>query len=553
MIRTLVKNHFQRSKPRVTNVNTKNILGYILLSILTVTILGIFGYILFLLTQSFQRLRLPHVYLKSVFLILLLVLTVYEIFNIIKQLYQSKDNHIYLKLPIEKEKVFLSKIIYLYLKQLIIAVLFLFVTAGIYGLVETDITFLYYLRLLMISFLLPLLSLIIASLLSIPVSLFMGVVRKRKVLLIISLIVVIGAFFLAYIQFINIVLQFIDITSASVSPVIGKETIESLEAAVNKLFISGVFYNLLMGSKFWINLIIITLVLIVLSIAAYYVLKLFYFKVLNKENERIDVEITGEIKQSKPEMAVFKKELKTLTRNPDYAFQAIVLNVLMPIFIYLTIKLTYKAGEASVGKEIVPGITLLTLLIFILLTNSFQGMIISREKEAHYITKIIPVKISRQIYSKIAFGYILNIVMLLVTSILITSLKFITVTEGVVVFILSVLFSSAYTFALVATDYKNPQLTSNEGGFDEGMNMYKNLFVGLFLAIIVGVIFSVTPYIRKKYEEPKTYRFKHFLKKLTFTYTGNTINLLFYGGIVLIVLIYLLVSSIMFRKAVRSE
>ena len=54
---------------------------------------------------------------------------------------------------------------------------------------------------------------------------------------------------------------------------------------------------------------------------------------------------------------MFQKEIKTMTRNPDYAFQAVVLNILMPMFIFLTIRLTHSAGEATVGKEIVPGIT----------------------------------------------------------------------------------------------------------------------------------------------------------------------------------------------------
>ena len=93
-----------------------------------------------------------------------------------------------------------------------------------------------------------------------------------------------------------------------------------------------------------------------------------------------------EIKMNQPAVAILKKEFKTMLRNPDYAFQAIVLNLLMPTFIYLTIRLTYRAGEVTVGQEIVPGITLLTMLIFILLTNSFQGMIVSREKD---IAKLI--------------------------------------------------------------------------------------------------------------------------------------------------------------------
>ncbi len=550
MIKILVRNHFKRSKPRLTNINAKNIIGYVLLAILTALILGVFGYILLLLTQTFSRLRLPDVYLKTVFFILLIVLTIYEIFNIIKQLYQSKDNNIYLKLPIEKEKIFLSKIIYLYLKQVVIALVFLFITAGIYGLVESDITFFYYLRLVVIGFIVPFLSLALASLLSMPVSYLLGFVKKSKLLLIASLTVVIGTFFLVYMQFINVVLSFINLTSGSSSPVIDPLIINNLKETVNKLYLSSVFYNLLMNESFLISILIIIVIIGILMVGSFYLLKFFYFKALNKENERIDVEIKKEIKQSKPSMAVFKKELKTLTRNPDYAFQAIILNILMPIFIFLTIRLTYKAGEATVGKEIVPGITLLTILVFILLTNSFQGMILSREKDAHYLTKIIPVKMSKQIFAKISFGYILNLIMLVATTILITSVGYISLMEGMIVLVLSLIFSTGYTLILVATDFKNPQLTSNVGGFEEGMNMYKNLFVGLFLAIIVGVIFSVTPFIRKLFLDQRVFR---FFNLIVIKLDALKINYLLYGTMVIILLIYLLVSSLIFRKAVKSK
>ncbi|MFA7367697.1 MAG: hypothetical protein WC008_05245, partial [Bacilli bacterium] len=470
--------------------------------------------------------------------------------NIIKQLYQSKDNNIYLKLPIEKEKIFLSKIIYLYLKQVVIALVFLFITAGIYGLVESDITFFYYLRLVVIGFIVPFLSLALASLLSMPVSYLLGFVKKSKLLLIASLTVVIGTFFLVYMQFINVVLSFINLTSGSSSPVIDPLIINNLKETVNKLYLSSVFYNLLMNESFLISILIIIVIIGILMVGSFYLLKFFYFKALNKENERIDVEIKKEIKQSKPSMAVFKKELKTLTRNPDYAFQAIILNILMPIFIFLTIRLTYKAGEATVGKEIVPGITLLTILVFILLTNSFQGMILSREKDAHYLTKIIPVKMSKQIFAKISFGYILNLIMLVATTILITSVGYISLMEGMIVLVLSLIFSTGYTLILVATDFKNPQLTSNVGGFEEGMNMYKNLFVGLFLAIIVGVIFSVTPFIRKLFLDQRVFR---FFNLIVIKLDALKINYLLYGTMVIILLIYLLVSSLIFRKAVKSK
>lgn len=550
MVLTLLKNHFNRSKPRITSVSKKNIAGLIMLVFLTAIILFIFGYIIFLLTQTFAKLRLPDVYLKTVFFILFLVLTIYETLNIIKQLYQTKDNQIYLKLPVSKEKIFFSKIIYLYLSEVVISFLFLFLTAGIYGFVDNDLGIIYYLKLIVITFTIPFISLILASILSIPTFYIQSYIKKNRILLIITLLIIIGAFFFIYIQFINVVLNFINLTSGSSSPIIEPGVIEGLRQSTNSLMLSSFFYNLLMGENFFLNLGLVIVGIAVLFVGVYFLLKFFYFRALNKENERIDLEIKKSVKVHKPITAVFLKELKTMTRNPDYAFQAVVLNLLMPIFIYLTINLTYKAGEATVGKEIVPGITLLTILIFILLTNSFQGVLISREKQAHFITRIAPIKITKQLFAKMGFGYMLNTLMILITTITVTSFSFITVEEGIVIGILSLLFSTAYTLSLVSSDYKNPQLTTHDGGFDEGMNMYKNLFIGLFLAIDVGVIFSVTPFIRKLYEFTRVFELIGFV---IVEVDINVINYLLYGAVIFIIGSYLLVSGLIFRRVVKES
>src|SRR5690554_1389155 len=550
MVITLVKNQLKRGKPRVNQMHTKNIVGVVLLAILTATILGIFGYILFLLTHSFARLRLPDIYLKTVFFILIVVLTVFEIFNIIKELFQSKDNQIYLKLPITKEQLFMSKMIYLYIRQLIISLVFLAVTAGVYGLVETDITIFYYVRLVVVAFVIPFLSLIISSFLSIPVSAILGFLKKHKTILLLSLIFVIGVFFVVYIQFINVVLSFINLTSLSTSPVIDPLVIEGLRNATDGLLLSNVFYNLLMNEQFIMNLLIIIAVISVLMVGVYFLLKYYYFKTLNKENERIDIKIKKEIKMNQPAVAILKKEFKTMLRNPNYAFQAIVLNLLMPTFIYLTIRLTYRAGEVSVGQEIVPGITLLTMLIFILLTNSFQGMIVSREKEAYFIMRITPMKILKQLFSKLAIGYLLNLFMILVTIVLITSFGFITVIEAVVIGILSILFSTGYTLILVSSDYKNPQITTNVAGFEEGLNMYKNLFFGLLLSIVVGILFSVTPFIRKLFEFRRVFS---ILDIFIIMIDKTTINYALYGMVIVIIFVYVLIGFLSLRKVVKMQ
>ena len=177
-------------------------------------------------------------------------------------------------------------------------------------------------------------------------------------------------------------------------------------------------------------------------------------------------------------------------------------------------------------------------------------MIISREKEAHFITRIIPIKILKQLFAKISFGYILNLTMIITTMLIVTSFGYITIVEGVVVFLLSVIFSTGYTVILISSDYENPQLTTNVGGFEEGLNMYKNLFMGLFLSIIVGVVFSVTPFIRKLFESRRVFS---IFDNIVIIITADTINYMLYGTILFIIITYFLLSLLRLRKVVKEK
>ena len=60
----------------------------------------------------------------------------------------------------------------------------------------------------------------------------------------------------------------------------------------------------------------------------------------------------------------------------------------MPLFVVMTVQVTAQLGAESVGLLIVPGVALLTTLIFIILSSSFQTNLISSEKGAHYLGRI---------------------------------------------------------------------------------------------------------------------------------------------------------------------
>src|SRR5690554_2787627 len=243
MITILLKNHLKRNRISNFKITAKNFFGFLALLVLSILLLFLFGFVIYSLTDTFYRLDLEDVYLTVVFFILLIVLTLYEIINIIKQLYQSSDNDIYLKLPVKKEELFVSKVIFIYLQQLLVSFVFLGVTAGVFGIVS-HLGFSYYLKLLVIALVLPLLPLSLASLLSVPVSYLQRVFKKNRYLLLLGILLILGAFFFLYISFINIVLKFINLTGTSETSNI-LHLIPEIRASIKYLNISGLFYKML--------------------------------------------------------------------------------------------------------------------------------------------------------------------------------------------------------------------------------------------------------------------------------------------------------------------
>lgn len=534
-------------------INAKNLFGFLALSILTLVLLSLFGFIIYALTDTFYRLDLEDVYLTAIFFILLIVLTLYELVNIIKQLYQNDDNDIYLKLPIKKEELFISKILYIYLQQLLVTFIFLGVTAGVFGIVSR-LGVSYYLKLSVIGLILPLLPLSIASLLSIPASYLLRVFKKNRTLLLLGIFLMIGAFFFAYISFIKIVLEFISLTGDSnTSNII--HLIPEIKGSIKYLNISGLFYKMLMSGNFILYFTYIMIAIIILSIGSFFLLKHFYFKELSSQQERTGFSAKRIVKAKGTFSSILSKEMKMLSRNPNLAFQAIVMNVLMPVFVILTIKLTDEAGRLAVGEEIVPGITILTILIFILLANGFQGTIVSREKQAHYISKIIPVKPFKQIFARLSFGLILSTLMITITTILIMLFQFISIGEAIFVYFMSLAFLFGYTLSAVSRDYRNPQLTSNEGGLDEGVNMFNTLLEGLLVAVFLGLVKIVVPYFVKLFPITRTFKSTREFWLIGYVYISLTDKMVYnilYAVIFITIGVYLLFSILRLRKAVKK-
>ena len=157
-------------------------------------------------------------------------------------------------------------------------------------------------------------------------------------------------------------------------------------------------------------------------------------------------------------------------------------------------------GTKSVGTTIVPGLTLLVIIIFVTIIVSFASTSISREVNVFYHTKIIPVSFTNQILTKLfLYGIVAtaSVVLCCVT----VAIAFATEAGGNLltpldvgmIFIISELVVLAETCLSIWADIKSP--TFNVSGDGELVSANKNvalaLFVGIFTAVLYGVFAMV--------------------------------------------------------------
>lgn len=558
MIYTLVKSLFRRNMPRVPKVKTKSIIQS-LTSILFISGLVYFIYLVLLqIINTFVRLRFHNVYFSFIFFIILLILIIVEVFLIVKNLYFSKDNELYLKLPIKKNDLFIAKLIYIYLSLVILTFVFLTFTAGLYGLIWQAVDSLFFIKLLILIFIFPLITTPIAILLSIPIAYFTKHITRNWWTLLLTILALVTSIFIIYMGFISVITNFINLTTQGGTNYIPPQVIEQINKITSMLPLGPQFYSFVIGET---NILVMSFIIgstIFLNIVSYFVLKKYFYQLLmlnhnlngNNHNKPIE-EISNKVR--KPLHAIFIKEVKVLLKNPSYAFQAIVFNVLMPVFVFLTINLTNRVGAIAVGNEIVPGIALLTILIMLMISNSYQTTLISREKEAYYLAKIAPVSYLKQITTRLLVGLTISLVFLTLTILLLISFGLLTFINGLIIYLISILFLIGFTAVSVIADIKKPQVNSYTSETSESMKVFNVFFWGIFITVILSFIMIIMAYLpnnfmltdfRPLFNLSERYSFYRFLRYIS-------LDSVLIITMILTIGLYNLINIIRFVKGVK--
>ena len=467
------------------------------LAIYAILVTGIY----FLAAMFVRRSAMPFEFLVFAMTFTVCVTTVVAIGNVVKNLYLSGDNELLLRFPVNGKEILLAKSIYCFIHNVVINLLIMIPVCAIYGAVSSAPVGFYFVAIAVMIVAIPL-PYAIANLLAIPVMMLMNLVKNQFLLVLILLIAAICGVFILYMTALSGVLEYMrDEGEGMFSPEV---------MSIFRNFADGAYpfrwYAMLLGGWFsgysakdaGLAFLYIFLITAAISVAAYFVTTRTYYKIILIGIETEKVSFQKKIPNIRRSVfgTLLHREFFLILRSFNYSFQYLAMAVAAPVMVYYCNDLAATMGKNTVGAAIVPGLTLLVIIIFSAIIVSFASTSISREGSAFYHTKIVPVSYTTQILAKLVLYAAVGTASVVLSTVVVAAAfgteeagRLLTSLDIGCIFIISEMITLALTCLAIASDVKSP--TFNVVGDGEMVSANKNMVLSLVVGIVVAALFGV--------------------------------------------------------------
>ena len=316
-----------------------------------------------------RRSDMPFEFLVVAMTFTVCVTTVVAIGNVVKNLYLSGDNELLLRFPVNGKEILLAKSIYCFIHNVVINLLIMIPVCAIYGAVSSAPVGFYFVAIAVMIVAIPL-PYAIANLLAIPVMMLMNLVKNQFLLVLILLIAAICGVFILYMTALSGVLEYMrDEGEGMFSPEV---------MSIFRNFADGAYpfrwYAMLLGGWFsgysakdaGLAFLYIFLITAAISVAAYFVTTRTYYKIILIGIETEKVSFQKKIPNIRRSVfgTLLHREFFLILRSFNYSFQYLAMAVAAPVMVYYCNDLAATMGKNTVGAAIVPGLTLLVIIIY---------------------------------------------------------------------------------------------------------------------------------------------------------------------------------------------
>lgn len=367
-------------------------------------------YYFYFIFEGYLMLKIPYIILAQSFAIVSSMLLITNIYKINGLLFNNKDYNLVLSLPIKRITYIMSKLISLYLSNIIYSLLIIIPVLILY-LINVSVDGIFYLLYLITFLVIPLVPIVIATIIGTIIS---SISSKFKFKNLINILLTILLF--TVVMFVSMKLETmpkIDIAN------LGKSMVDIF----NNIYpLTNLYIDIIKDYNFNSLLIFISIPLLT-YITYIFIINKFYTKINNNlEKEYTNKNYKLKIKKENSQlMALYKKEIIRYFSSANYVMNTMIGSIMLiiSIIIYIFIgkdKLDIMLGISGLS-EIIEKYTPIVLGSFTLLSCTTHPSI-SLEGRNAWIMKTIPVNPIKIFMSKIMVNLTISVPFFVIASIL---------------------------------------------------------------------------------------------------------------------------------------
>ncbi len=472
--------------------------AFFFLLVYAVLVLGMYYITRIFVSRSGLKLE----YLTIVAVATMAIATIVSTSTVIKNLYQNGDNEMLLRFPVSGKEILVSKSIYCFLHNLLVCAFIMLPIYISFGIVTgaPAVDYATYLGMMVFSSILPY---CIANIIAVPVMKVMNRVKNKFIIVLIFTIIVLCAVFIVYLVSLSNVLSYM---RDSQQNFFSASMIDRYRAFASNAYpfnwyaelISGRRLGNLDGHGLLMRFVYLLAINVGLGIIAAIVTSREYYKMILYGIETQKASFRRKIRDKKHSRfyALFRREFFLILRSFNYSFQYLAMACAAPVMVFFCNRLAATMGKNSVGGAIMPGLTLMVIIIFITITVSFASTCISREGNCFYHTKVIPVSYPMQLFVKFCLYAVVASVSVglccLVSGLYYTSEaggKVLTALDVGAIFGICETIVISLTCLCIICDVNSP--TFNVSGDGELVAANKNVTLAMIIGIVVAIVFGV--------------------------------------------------------------
>lgn len=397
-----------------------------------------------------------------------------------------EENVLFSAMPIPDTSLYFSKIISVYIRQLIVSIAFI-ITVNVTFAVKLEQSVGYYFGSLFVTFILPFLSITVASFIVLPLRKIMMFLKERFTLSFLIVNLLIAGFIVAYCYLLGGIQKIL--VGEDIRYFFDERRMNLIINFTKNTYPACWLSGMTLGQNFWVNFSASIGLTIGCIIVTLIVTKMLFNSAMQSRTDSLyfDRKHNGLKKQKSPAFALMKKEFIIIFRTPGYAFSYLSVALIMPLIVFFSVSLTADMVKSLVGVNTSLELALILTVLFVSLTNTFCATGINRDREMFYSIKAMPVSGKKVMMVKVLTALIVAFISNVANAVVLGATGYVNVGGAFLVLIVGVLIAFTQICFATRSNLNFPDFTDNGG--DRATNLVSRVITfGLIATSLVGAL-----------------------------------------------------------------